>query len=143
MTRRRWTITTHATGRPRDIDVYLYDRPAHMRAAATRHSKAWETDFEPFSNAAAVTHGFQHIRIHDDGTEEEQQLAAIIRFSRENLTPEIIAHEVAHAAQHLYRLDCFNEGDPAEDHFGSANETFAYLLGDLFEIIWTILHPTN
>lgn len=143
MTRRRWTITTHATGRPRDVDVYLYDKVSHMRAAATRHSKLWETDFAPFGDAVAVTHGFQHIRVNGDGSEEEQPLAAILRFSRDKLTPEIVAHEVTHAAQHLYVLDCVGEHDLAADHYSAANETFAYLLGDLFETVDGLLaeHP--
>ena len=136
MTRRHWTITTHLTGRPRDVDVFLYDKLSHMRGAATRHSKAWETDPEGFAHAAAVTHGFRMFGILADGTEEEAARAAIIRFSRERITPEIVSHEVTHAAQHLYGLDCVGEGDKAKDHFDSANETFAYLLGDLFSTVW-------
>lgn len=135
--RRRWTITTHATGRPRDVDVILYDKLGHMRAAASRHSNTWEPDNIGFDNAEGVCHGFQLFEIHDDGTEEEQQRTAILRFTRGHVSPEIVSHEVAHAAQHLYGLDCIETGT-AKDHFDSGNETFAHLLGDLFATVWTL-----
>ena len=123
--------------------MFLYDKLSHMRGAATRHSKAWEKNPEGFAHAAAVTHGFQTFKINPDGTEEESQRASIIRFARTRITPEIVSHGVAHAAQHLYGIDCIPEGDKAEDHFDSANEKFAYLLGDLFSTVWGLVNEEH
>lgn len=142
MTRSRWTISIHRTGRHRDVDVFLYDQLSHMRGAATKHSKDWEGNSGGFSNALAVTHGFQLIRINGDGTETEMPQAVIIRFARTHINPEIVAHEVAHAAQHLYGMDCIPDGDAAKDHFDAGNETFAHLAGDLFSAVWHLFHES-
>ena len=139
MTRSHWTITTDLTGRRRDVDVFLYDKLSHLRAAATRHSKAWEPDFEPLVYATAVCHGFRGFRINPDGSEEERTDAAILRFARGHVTPVIVAHEVVHAAQHLYGLDCLTT-DSAKDHFTVDNERFAYLVGDLFNTVFNLFH---
>ena len=143
MTVRHWTITTHHTGKPRDVDVYLYDKNSHMRAAAARHSNSIEPRPGEYKNAAAVCHGFQRVQIDEDGTETDHPQAAIIRFSHEHLNAEVISHEVAHAAQHLYGIDMLNEGDLAVDHFTTSNEPFAYLAGDLFAAIWTSLYEAT
>lgn len=138
----RWTITTHLTGKPRDVDVYLYERNAHLRSAATRWARNTYGHAAPeFSDTRAICHGFQRIKINADGTEDEHPSSAILRFSKDYLTAEIIAHETVHAAQHLYGLDCLDTTDAA-DHFHAANETFAYLYGDLFATTWRILHAS-
>lgn len=135
----RWTIPTQRTGHPRDVEVVLYDNLSRMRGAATRHGNLWDGDHASLSNALAVTHGFRVINIKPGGTEEEQPLSAIIRFARSHITPEIVAHEVAHVAQHLYGLDCLTPDSVTKDHFNTSNETFAYLLGDLFGAVWSLV----
>lgn len=120
--------------------MILYDKLAHLRAAATRHAARWVPDPLGHDGTLAVTHGFQRIRIHADGTEEEHPLAVILRFARRYVTPEIVSHEVAHAAQHLYGMDCIPEDDTARDHFTAANETFAHLNSDLFSTVWELVH---
>lgn len=140
----RWTITTHHTGTPRDIDIYLYDRTRDLRAAATKWARTTARHAAPeFSDTLAICHGFQYIKINPDGTEEEHPRAAIIRYSLEHLTTEVIAHELVHAAQHLYGLDCIPAGDQAADHFDAANETFAHLYSDLLVTALAILPKVN
>lgn len=137
---RHWTITTYASGRKREIDLRLYKSPRELRAAATRFTHQWETLSDKFIDTLGVCHGFNFIRIHKDGTETEQDLAAIIRLSEGHLTPTIVSHEVAHAAQHLYGLDLLKKTDKAADLFTSGNEDFAYLTGELFAAVWSAIH---
>lgn len=137
---RHWTITTYASGRKRQIDLRLYKSPRELRAAATRFVRQWEKPANKFTDTLGVVHGFQHIRINDDDTETEQDLVAIIRLAENHLTPTIISHEIAHAAQHLYGLDILKPDDNAEDLFTSGNEEFAWITGELFAAVWTAVN---
>lgn len=139
---RHWTITIHATGKPRDVDVFLYDKIGHLRSAATKFANAWSADGTNFSDTEAICHGVQKIHVAKDGTETEEPLAVILRFARGRNDPVIVAHEVAHAAQHLYRLDCLDDR-PAEEHFYADNETFAYLLSELFETVSALVAESD
>jgi len=144
MTVRHWTVTTHHTGKPREVDFHLYDKQSQMRAAASRHSNRIEPDpANHHEHVAAVCHCFTLSHVVADGTEIESPKAAIIRFSREHLNAEVISHEVAHAAAHLYGLDLINPDDLAADHFTGNNEPFAYLAGDLFAAIWPMLYEAT
>jgi hypothetical protein len=140
MTRRHWTINTYLSGVEREIEVYLYDDKLKLRRAARDHGKRWEMDGSGFANAVGVTHGYTRIGIGSDGTETPHPQAATLRFARGFLTPEIVAHEVAHVAQHLYRLDIYDSVEQdGKEHWNAANEEFAHLLGALFTTIWTLL----
>ena len=143
MTVRHWTVTTHHTGKPREVDFHLYDKTSQLRAAASRHSNAIEPNPTDHTHTAAVCHTFARIHIAADGTETDDPKAAIIRFSREKLNAEVISHEVAHAASWLYGLDLIGPGDLAADHFTGNNEPFAYLAGDLFAAIWPMLYEAT
>jgi hypothetical protein len=140
MARGRWIITIHVTGRPRQVEVLLYDRLQDLRAAATRYVRQWETTTDDFSETLAVVHGFRKIRIRPDGSEEEHPLAAIIRFPRRGLTTLVVAHEVMHAVAGLYGFDLVKDGDLAIDHLDSGNEDIAELYGELFDAVWPLVH---
>lgn len=137
---RLWTISTHVTGRRRDVELRLYDDLAHMRRAAT----AWASRkhaASDFREAAAVAHGFQRLT-YANGVEVEKPLVAIIRLARSHVTPKIVSHEVAHAAQHIYGLD-YDDGEPVINHMHSGNEDFAYLYGELFAAAWTCVRALD
>lgn len=134
----KWEIRTHASGRPRVIDVRLYKSRKELRAAATRWCRTAGTD-DDFTGAGGVCHGFRSIWIDDDGTETEQELCAIVRLSETDLTPLVVSHEIAHAAQHIYGLDLLPEGANAAECFTAGNEDFAYLMGELFAAAWRVL----
>lgn len=134
----RWTITTHKTGRPRDVDVVLYPTLGSMRRAATQWAQRRGTG-ETFEHALGVCHGFEKIRVAPGGVEAEhsENLASVIRLARPHITVDIVAHEAIHAAQHLYRIDLIEDREAlAIDHFSAANEPFAMLAGDLIAAVW-------
>lgn len=142
MSPRHWTITVHATGQPREVEVVLYEKVADMRRAASRFSRVIGEAAGTFNNAAGVCHGFHRIRVYADGTEKEHPLVSIVRLHKGALSPLIVSHEMSHAAQHVYGLDMVNDDDLARDHFDAANEDYAHLFGELFAAAWNVL-PTE
>lgn len=132
---RSWTVSTHASGRPRDVELHLYSSARSMRAAANRWAVEVGTG-ETFHNADGVCHGFDRIRVDEDGYEHEDELVCIIRLHEKRLRPDVVAHEVAHAAQHIYRLDLIDEDGAVSDHMHAGNEPFAWLMGELFGAVW-------
>lgn len=139
MTVRKWTITVHETGQPREVNVFLYDSLAKMRGAGKRHAKALGDPGIEFPEAVGICHGFERIRVNADGTEKSMPLVCVVRLEVNHLTPLIISHEMAHAAQHLYGLDMLSGDELARDHFDAANEDFAHLYGELFNAAWMVL----
>lgn len=135
---RRWTITTHVTGKPRRVDVVLYNRVGDLRRAASRFARVIGEKPGRFNDALGVCHGFNRFTINADGTESEDDLVGIIRLTATDLTPLIISHEIAHAAQHIYGLD-YSDDRPVIDHMHSGNEDFAHLYGELFAAAWGVL----
>lgn len=140
---RRWEISTDVSGRPRILDVRLYDRLAHLRAAASRHSNRWGTgDGAGFADALAVCQTYRRVRIRPGGGEEERPEVATIRFARSALTVEIVAHEVAHAVVWLYRLDVLgldldSDGEePVGAHFLPGDERIPIMVGHLTQVVW-------
>lgn len=140
MSTRRWVVTTHVTGKPRAVEVRLYTDLNHLRGAATRYA-AWSGESVSFSEAAATCHGFTREKF-VRGEWREHPTVAIIRFAETHLSPLIIAHEVAHAAQHIYGLD-FDDEKPIAEHMHSGNEDFAFLTGELFAAVWGIFDPDS
>jgi len=137
MTRGRWIITTHVTGKPREIEVFLYDRVQDLRASAARFVRGWDRDAQ-FLDALGIVHGFTRYNDADDYSEPDSRVA-IIRLARRGLTPLIVAHEVQHAVAHIYSLDHLSEGDLAADHFDSGNEDLAHLYGEIFGALWPLV----
>lgn len=126
---RRWEVTTHVTGKPRTVEVRLYTDVNHLRGAATRHNK-WSGEKGTWEDTVGICHGFTRGRYDANGEWDEDQTVAIIRLAETHLTPLIIIHEVAHAAQHIYGLD-YDDDRRIEDHMHSGNEEFAHLMGEL------------
>lgn len=134
---RRWEVTTHVTGKPRTVEVRLYSDVNHLRGAATRHNRWSGEKGSSFKDTVGICHGFTRGRFGADGEWDEDQTVAIIRLAETYLTPLIVIHEAAHAAQHIYGLD-YDDGKPVEEHMHSGNEDFAHLMGELAAAIWGI-----
>lgn len=137
MTRRRFTITTDITTKPREFDLFIYDTLGTMQGAAKKWAKVAQPDDSDFSDTAAVVHGFQRFKYGPAGEEIESPTVAIVRLVKDRLTPHIVSHEVAHLAQHIYGLD-YDDGLPVEEHMHSGNENFAFLYSELFATVWSI-----
>lgn len=140
MAARRWVVTTHVTGTPRAVEVRLYDDLNHMRGASTRHSIKVGEDTHDFSGAVATCQSFIREHIQPDGSSKLDPITSIIRLVVNEVSTLIIAHEVAHAAQHIYGLD-YNDGQPVEEHMHGGNEDFAHLYGELFAAVDGIFWP--
>lgn len=97
----KFKIKTDLSGKPREVEVCIYDSLDKMRKAIERYDKKHLTYQK--SDAYGVTHMFKLSSIGEK--EIELPLAAIIRLARTHLTAEIIAHEACHAALWLARLD--------------------------------------
>jgi hypothetical protein len=148
MTARTFTITTELSGPERQIEVTVYDKVAHMRAAATRFDRAESTHYaiEPtsYEHALAITQTFSRTVDAPDGTETPHPLSGVIRLARGNLGPEIVAHEVIHMAQHLYGLDLYaGQGGVEHDHWDATNEVFAYLYGGLYATVLDVIRKAT
>lgn len=143
MTARAFTIKTELTGVDREIEVIVYDKVEHMRRSSRAHDKRWSGGRMPeggYESALAVTHGYTRVHVADDGTETPHALAATLRLVRGHLSPEIVSHEVAHLAQHLYGLDLYeSQGLEGRDHWDAGNEVFAYLYGGLYATVMDIV----
>lgn len=138
MAARRWVVTTHVTGKPRAVEVRLYGDVNHLRGAATRHN-AWSGETGTYRDAVGVCHGFTRGHVGPDGEWDEDVVVAILRLAATHLTPLIISHEVAHAAQHIYGLD-FDDAQIVGEHMHAGNENFAHLYSELFAAVWRIFH---
>lgn len=135
----RWVITTHVTGKPRAVEVRLYSDLNHLRGAATRHiARTGETGGDT-SGTLAICHGYIRGWVGPAGEWNEHPTVATIRVAASHLTPLILSHEVAHAAQHIYGLD-FDDGRSIAEHMTAGNEDFAHLYGELFAAVWAIFH---
>jgi len=145
MTCSKWTITTYINDQQRDVEVIVYDTLAIMRREATKWANRVTPGQSDFSNSGGVCHGFERVRCYEDGTEKPYPHAATIRLAKGHTTPLIVSHEIAHAAQHLYALDHlgYDSKELAVDHFGAANENFAYLYGELFSAAWEAINNRN
>lgn len=133
---RHWKVTTDVTGKPRTVEVRLYSSVSHLRGAATRHN-AWSGEKNAYKDAVGVCHGFTRGHVGPNGEWDEDQTVAIIRLAETHLTPLIVIHEAAHAAQHIYGLDYDNEL-PSAEHMHAGNEEFARLMGELADAVWGI-----
>lgn len=132
-------MTTWVTGREREFEVYLYDRQAHLRAAATRYHREVDPSAREDTDTAAIVHTFTRYRIAADGSEIVSSLMGMIRLSRERISPLVVAHECAHLAAALYALDVLAPGDLAADHLATDNERFAEVFGEVFDAVWPLV----
>jgi len=134
----KWTITTTATGKKRQVQVILYERLQDLRGAVTKYENKNGKSEHLDADVIAICHSFFTQKIgKKQEVELEYPLVNIIRLSREYLTPMIIAHEFAHAAQHIYGLDYLMSW---KNPMNGANEEFAEIYGELFNAFWPMIH---
>jgi hypothetical protein len=130
--------------------VIIYPSISAMRKAASDHTE--ETgERESFHGAAGVCHTYERVRISPDGSEEILKQVGTIRLVKDRLHTEVIAHEIIHAAMHIYRLlhGVENEldGSLRNANFGNGcnpdEENFAYIYGSLFHSMNLKLHDNK
>lgn len=93
-----------------------------------------------FANAAALSQPSTRIHIRADGSEYEGPGAGVVRMAREELTAEVVTHEMVHMGLAIYRwsMNPMADEDPEEDapaHLSLADmaneEILAGLIGEL------------
>lgn len=126
-----FTITARLDSGDRDVRVVVHDSLAALRSASTRFDQAGR---DAHADTFGICHRFESRYVAADGSETPDPLCAIVRLADGYVTPEIVSHELAHAAVWLKELD----GPPA-DLLCDNDEWFAGLLGrlvaDAFRVI--------
>lgn len=127
--------------------VIIYHTKKEMRKAAGDHTEDTGERVD-FIRASGVCHTYERVRIAPDGTEKILKEIGTIRLIKTELHTEVIAHEIVHAAMHLYRLlyGVENELDGSSHNASFGNgcnedeENLAYLYGELFHCMNLKLH---
>ena len=132
----------HVYGGPRRyFHVFIHDDEDQMRAAAVAYN-GW-----PVDDAEAVCQPApSRQRLADDGETWEQvepdHFGGILRFVQGNVTTEIVAHELTHAALVVYRMD-INPDVRLGNGCRLREEHLAYITGDLIGAASTVLHDAG
>lgn len=119
----RFQVATSVTGFRRVVQVHLYDDVEKMRAATCAqlpspggHAEAYGTCTSFGTRVPAPEHA---------------HTVAVIRLWTGQLTVQTIAHEVSHAALHIYMMDKIRRHSRAWPHIHVANEPLAYMVGNM------------
>jgi len=118
-----FSVGTSHTGARRFVQVHLYDDVDKLRAAA---HKQLPTSHEYAAATATCTSFGTPVPAPKHG-----HTVAVIRLWTGQLNVRTIAHGVAHAAMHIYMMDAIRRHSRAWPHIHVANESVAYLVGDL------------
>lgn len=136
--RLEFTVPVSNHGKTRKVKVFVYERLKDMYHAADIHIK--KTGQEQLEhNYQAITHSFEIFTV-DRKKDHSMPNVCVIRLCLGHLHSYIIAHEIAHAALHIYSLDCLEETDPVLDHINPNNEVFCHIVSELEHNIVSKLH---
>lgn len=129
--------------------VLIYDSVAEMRAAGAKHDRdrgivqmqaGGGAGDEFHSRALGITHRYTGRRFDAAGNETAIKQIGIIRLAKGHLSPEIVSHEVIHAALWGYRLK-FNHANMGR-MWGPLwrEEFYAHMFSGTFAIMNRLLH---
>lgn len=127
-------------GGPRQyIRILIHDTTKELQKAASRFRP-----YEDWSSAGGVFHSPDIRETYFEETDEwkttsDPHYAGMIRFSRDYLNTEVVAHEAAHAAIFIYRRD-LDENVTLGDEVGEKEENLCYIIGDVTASVNTALH---
>lgn len=124
-----FTINIHTARKPLAVQVKVHDSTAALRMACKKRDNRIGGEGD-FSDTLGICHRFHMWN---------DPLSAIVRLAPPYITHEIVAHEMAHAAVHLWDiqtgwdipLDCSND------------EWFCTILGELVGQTTTVLQRKN
>lgn len=119
----RFQVATRVTGCRRVVQVHVYEDLEELRAATQRQ---WTTSVG-HSTAGATCTSFDSVL----PAPKHGHTVAVIRLWTEQLDTRTIAHEVTHAAMHIYFLDRLKQFSRAHPHMHIGNEDVAYMVGDM------------
>lgn len=134
--------------------VYIHEDLDHLRSETKKFNKKTGSIRDNDDKILGIVHTQHRWKVYPNKQEKLRSNLGIVRLSKMNLTPEIVSHELIHAALWIYRnaygtereFDIDNTSDYNAD-FGDNNskdeETFAYIYGELFEDLIKHLRKNN
>ena len=133
MARRLRIRTTDRVGPSRWWWVIVHDSLEEMRRAGGRwpHNQTTEAELAEATGMCQPINWWENdaepgVRYYPD-----TGYAGAVRFTAGYVSPEIVAHEIVHAAVATYRMNCSADACLGED-CGDEEEDLAYLYGELF-----------
>lgn len=127
-------------GPKRYIRIILHETIPELQAAARAYNPY---DYNGFRNAAACFHTPLSKEKSIDGEwvrVSNEHYGGIIRFAREYINLEVVAHECVHAAAELWRLDV-QPSLVIGKYCGPREENLAYMVGDLTAEVYAKVYP--
>lgn len=118
-----FTITVHEARKPLAVQVKVYKNTAALRGAATQYSNNWpvlkKKTYGEFSDTLGICH-----RRHMAG----DPVCAVVRLAPPHIGAGIVAHEMCHAAVHMWEIHhMFKDAPITCDN----DEWFCWVLGEL------------
>lgn len=128
----RFQVSTRRTGHLRVVKVDIFDEYADFLETYHRYGKQ-------AGYVTEVPDGYQIdgacISRKDWDDRDPNPYQARILLAWPTITASIIAHEITHAALHLYSIDSYRDHSRAAAHVNISNEVIPYIVGDLFAAI--------
>lgn len=121
-----FTITVHEARKPLAVQVKIHDNVRSLRSAAAKytklsnkHSKGSKNDPD-FSDTLGICHRFHMMN---------QPLCAIVRLAPPHIGAGVVAHEMGHAAIHMWAIH--TKWEKKERLTDANDEWFCWVLGEL------------
>ena len=130
---RQFTISTDRVGPRRWCWVRIHPTITHFEAAATRTSPWHPKDYWEGCRGCfqPAPYRERHVDGEWTGRWPTNGYAGVLRLIEGHTTPEIMAHELVHAAAQIYRMNV-KRGIRLGEDCGEREEQLAYIYGELF-----------
>lgn len=130
----------YATAGPRRwFHVMIHDSQSELQAAAERYGRPVGEGCLGCCHPAPMTERYVDVEwVRSNPT----SWAGVIRLCQPHITTPIVAHEMAHAALAIYRMDVCADVRLGNG-CGDREETLAHITGDLIGGVSTVLHDAG
>jgi len=128
-------------GPRRYFHIFIHDDADEMRTAAEQYN-GWPVDDAEAVCQPAPVRAIVNADGDITGRDNQAYFGGIIRFVKGNVTTEIVAHELTHAALVVYRMD-INPDVRLGNGCRLREEHLAYITGDLIGAASTVLHDAG
>lgn len=119
----------------------IHDTHEDFVKAASRYS--YHAPSGHYDSAVGAFHPVDHREKYDKKKKRwinttPKHYAGVIRLEKEWVVPDVIVHEVVHAAAHIWRLDISKRVNLGDNCYQN-EEYFAYIVGDLADQVMSKL----
>jgi hypothetical protein len=115
-----FTINIHEARKPLAVRVKVHDNVAALRMASKKYAIAWDDKDADFSDTCGICHCF-----HMQG----DPVVALVRLAPPHIGAGVVAHEMAHAAVHLWEVQ--HKWETKHRITNGKDEWFCMVLGEL------------